>query len=99
MTANIPGSGLWGLGSGDIDRTDVVDGSNERPWSTDQVYVERLMCPQFFFSQSSIFVGSGPEKVPQVKYLRKFSETFNKQGLKENLSLHCLKLKKKIFFF
>ena len=98
ITANVPGSGLWGLGSGVVDRTDVVDGSNERSWSTDQAYVERLMCPQCFLSPSSIFVGSGPEKVPQVKYFRKSQKLSTSRVSKENYHFTVLYKKKFLFF-
>ena len=50
ITANIPGlgwwggslgglGGLWGLGLEEIDRTYVLDSSNERSWCNDLGYV------------------------------------------------------------
>ena len=41
-----------------------------------------LVCPQFFLWLIGIFVRSGPEMVPQIKYFRKFPTELNNQGLK-----------------
>ena len=79
ITANVTGLGLGGSGrSGrgleEINRTDVVDISNERSWCIDKGYVKRLGVPskKKYPWLSSVFVSNGPKMVPQVKYFRKF---------------------------
>ena len=52
-----------------------------------------------FLYLNSVFVRSGPEMVPQIKYFRTFSTDFNKQVLKLKLITQFLILRKKFFFF
>ena len=52
----------------------------------------------FRFIAKNNFHGTWPEKVPEVKYFRKFSMDFNKQGLRGKSILQLLVFFQEVFF-
>ena len=56
-----------------------------------------LMCKQkfSFYCEKAFFCTAGNEIVPNVKYFKKFSSEFNKQGIKKSLLQLLFYLRKK----
>ena len=66
----------------EINPIGMYDSSNESTQRTDYGSVKRFYVLSKTIWQNSVFCGVGTELEPKVKYLKKFSSDFNKQGLK-----------------
>ena len=66
----------------EINPIGMYDSSNETSQRTEYGSVKRFDVLPFFLWQNSVFCAAGHELEPKVKYFKKFSSNFNKQGLK-----------------
>ena len=67
----------------EINPIGLCDSSNGSSQRTEQGSVKRfdVLSKIFILWQNIVFCAAEPEMVPKVKYFKKFSSDFNKQGL------------------